>query len=78
MKHILERHHPKCWGGSVKTRQSFLSPKLSIKDVANVVRDVMRQNRDVLVGKGTVTKFQLSGTSGGVDYVVGLNSGRVG
>ncbi len=78
MKHILERHHPKYWDGSVKARQSFLSPKLSIKDVSNVVRDVMRQNRGVLVGKGTVGKYQISGTSGGVEYVVGLNNGRVG
>ncbi|MDD1012347.1 RHS repeat-associated core domain-containing protein [Pseudomonas rubra] len=78
MKHILERHHPKYWDGSVKARQSFLSPKLSIKDVSNVVRDVMQQNRGVLTNKGTVGKYQISGTSNGVEYVVGFNNGRVG
>jgi hypothetical protein len=58
--------------------QQHADAEKSIQDVSSVVRDVMRQNRGVLVGKGTVGKYQISSTSGGVEYVVGINSGRVG
>jgi len=78
MKHILERHHPKYWDGSIKAKQSFLSGKMSIDDVSKAVGDVMKQNRSVLSNKGGLGQYQITGKSNGVEYVVGLKNGRVG
>lgn len=45
MKHILERHHPNYWDGSVKAAQSFFDRKMSINDIVNAIDSVMKQNR---------------------------------
>lgn len=37
MKHILERHHPLYWNGTVKATQSFLGKKMTVKDIQDVV-----------------------------------------
>lgn len=78
MKHILERHHPNFWDGSVKKTQSFLNKNMSIDDVSDAVHEVMKQNRDTLINKGTTGMYQITGTVDGIDYVVGLKNGRVG
>lgn len=77
MKHILERHHPDYWAGENKQMQTFLDASMSIPDVANVAREVMKQNRDLLA-KQYKPFGQIEGTVGGVDYVLGLSRGRVG
>ncbi|MFI8495910.1 hypothetical protein ACIGC1_23925 [Peribacillus butanolivorans] len=33
MKHMLTRHHPKYWDGSVKAKQTYYNPDLSVNDV---------------------------------------------
>ncbi|MGG2015014.1 hypothetical protein [Bacillus sp. S10(2024)] len=53
MKHVLDRHHPDHWDGSVKKEQSFLNKDLSISDIQNIAGDVIRQNRDMIISKGT-------------------------
>lgn len=78
MKHILERHHPEYWDGSVKATQTFLDRNLSIDDITNIADEVLKQNRSTLIQKGTTGMYQVEGTVNGVDYVVGLNKGRVG
>ena len=78
MKHILERHHPEYWEGSVKSTQTFLEKDMSIDDITNTVSEVLKQNREKLIEKGTTGMYQVEGTVDGVDYVVGLNKGRVG
>lgn len=78
MKHILERHHPDYWAGETKEMQTFLNPSMSIDDVANVVRDVMKQNRTLLAEPHKPFGPQIEGTVGGVDYVLGISRGRVG
>ena len=35
MKHVLERHHPEYWDGSVKETQSFFDKDMSITDIQN-------------------------------------------
>lgn len=77
MKHILERHHPDYWAGENKQMQTFLDASMRIPDVANVAREVMKQNRDLLA-KQYKPFGQIEGTVGGVDYVLGLSRGRVG
>ena len=78
MKHILKRHHPEYWEGSVKSTQTFLDKNMSVDDITNTVSEVLKQNREKLIEKGTTGMYQVEGTVDGVDYVVGLNKGRVG
>lgn len=78
MKHILKRHHPEYWDGSLKTTQTFLDKDMSIEDITNAVSEVLKQNRGTLSEKGTLGMYQVEGAVDGVDYVVGLNKGRVG
>ncbi|QLY81941.1 hypothetical protein [Clostridium intestinale] len=78
MKHILERHHPEYWEGSVKSTQTFLDKDMSIDDITDTISEVLKQNREMLIKKGTNGMYQIEGTINGVTYVVGLNKGRVG
>ncbi|MET9795758.1 polymorphic toxin-type HINT domain-containing protein [Nocardiopsis alba] len=78
MEHILTRHHPKIWDGSVKPRQSFFDPGMSVADVQDAIGQVMRQNRDTLVQRGSANMYQIQGRVNGVDYVLGMHRGRVG
>ncbi|MDH6122075.1 RHS repeat-associated protein [Kitasatospora sp. GAS204A] len=78
IEHILTRHHPKYWDGSVKASQSFFDQKMSIPDVQDAISQVLKQNRDKLITKGTRGMYQLEGTVNGVKYVVGLNRGHIG
>lgn len=78
MTHILQRHHPTYWDGSVKAKQSFFDSSMSIEDVQSAIGDVARQNRDALTDIGAGSG-QVQGTVNGVDYVLGvLSRGRVG
>ncbi|GGB48336.1 putative ribonuclease YokI [Lentibacillus populi] len=78
MKHILERHHLEYWNGTIKKSQSFLDKNLSVDDVANIVESIMQQNRTTLMNHGTTSSYQIFGTVNGIEYVVGLNKGRIG
>ncbi|MCA5894908.1 hypothetical protein LEP48_16350 [Isoptericola sp. NEAU-Y5] len=77
LTHVLERHHPTYWDGSVKARQSFFDESMSIDDVQAAIGDVARQNREQLarIGAGT---GQVQGSVNGVDYVLGVSRGRIG
>ncbi|MBD3934281.1 hypothetical protein IF129_22295 [Streptomyces chumphonensis] len=78
MEHILKRHHPKYWDGSVKSRQTFLDSRMSVDDVRKAIEQVMRQNREELIKKGAKGVYPLNGTVDGVEYTLGINRGRVG
>lgn len=77
MEHILTRHHPDYWDGSVKDTQSFFDRGMSVDDVQGAIRGVMQQNRDALIQNGTAGRYQVRGNVGGTDYVLGVNNGRV-
>ncbi|HRJ53115.1 MAG TPA: DUF4157 domain-containing protein [Candidatus Thiothrix moscowensis] len=78
MQHILERHHPRYWDGTVKETQSFINENLSIDDVADAIQSIMNQNRDELLRIGTTRAGQITGQWNGIRYVLGVNQGRVG
>jgi hypothetical protein len=78
MQHILERHHPRYWDGSVRQAQSFFSEHLSVDGVADAISAAMRQNREQLIRIGANRQGQITGVWGGITYVLGLNRGRVG
>ncbi|WP_440671411.1 ribonuclease YeeF family protein [Bacillus subtilis] len=78
MKHILERHHPNLWDGSIKSQQSFLNKEMTVNDVADAIESIMKQNREELTKKGTKFSYQIRGSYEGQQYVVGFQKGRVG
>ncbi|ELY4323843.1 hypothetical protein QL189_19805 [Cronobacter turicensis] len=51
---------------------------MSIDDISNSIEDAMKQNLDILIDKGTVGKYQISGMSDGIEYVAGFKNGRIG
>lgn len=77
LTHVLERHHPAYWDGSVKGKQSFFDESMSIDDVQAAIGDVARQNREQMaqIGAGS---GQVQGSVNGVDYVLGVSRGRIG
>ncbi|MFG2355542.1 RHS repeat-associated core domain-containing protein [Streptomyces sp. NPDC048521] len=79
MKHILSRHHPKYWDGTVKKKQSFFDKDMSIDDVGDAITHIIREKRDDVIAKGGASgSYQIRGEYNGESYVVGLNNGRVG
>lgn len=77
MKHMLERHHPEYWNGSVKSSQTFYNPNLSVDNVKDIAISIAKKNRDVLEKKGTNSTFQVNGTVDGVEYVLGITKGHI-
>jgi hypothetical protein len=78
MTHILERHHPSYWDGSVKSSQTFFNESIGIDDISSAVQSVMSQNRETLINKGSTGMYQIAGSYNGTEYILGLNNGRVG
>jgi len=77
MKHILECHHSEYWNGSVKQKQTFLDKSMNIDDITNAVTDIMKQNRDILLNKGTNKMYQVEGIYNGKEFVVGVKNGLI-
>jgi RHS repeat-associated protein len=78
MTHILERHHPSFWDGSVRTVQSFFDARMTTEDLVTVVADVMRQNREFILQRGNNAIYTLPATTvGEVQYILGVNNGRI-
>lgn len=77
MKHMLERHHPKYWNGTAKTKQTFLNPNLSVTDVKKIALSIAKQNKKTLSKKGTNSTFQVTGKVDGVTYVLGITKGHI-
>ncbi|MCK4258508.1 MAG: EndoU domain-containing protein [Halanaerobiales bacterium] len=78
LKHILERHYLKYWDGSIKTVQSFFNKNMSIDNISDAIHHIMKQNRNILIEKGTKGRYQIEGTYSGINYIVGFKNGRVG
>jgi hypothetical protein len=77
MKHILQRHHPEFWDGSIKKTQTYFSAKATIEELQNVITSVLKQNRETLATRGAVRAFQVEGTVNGVKYTLGIERGQV-
>ncbi len=77
LKHILERHHPQYWNGSIKGTQSFFAKKTSISEIESAVFEVLKQNRDQVAKIGVNSKGQMTGIVNGIKYRLGLKKGRL-
>ena len=42
MKHILERHHPEYWNGTIKSTQTILDKSMTIEDISNYIGEIMK------------------------------------
>lgn len=51
---------------------------MSIDEVAETIQAIMKQNRNILIKKGTSSSYQIRGYVDGIEYVLGLKNGRVG
>ncbi|WP_444962350.1 hypothetical protein [Nocardiopsis sp. M1B1] len=78
LKHILERHHPTYWNGSKKADQSYFLRSMSIDDVVDAIGQVMDQEKEELIEKGSLGMYQISGEVDGEKFQLGLKNGRVG
>ncbi|HEV2376157.1 MAG TPA: hypothetical protein VGS19_28810 [Streptosporangiaceae bacterium] len=75
--HILSRHMPELWDGSLKAEQTFFDSGMSISDIQDAIRNVLEQNRDTLISRGTNAIYQIQGSFGGTDYIIGVNNGHI-
>jgi hypothetical protein len=78
MKHILERHHPSYWNGTVKSSQSFFPKNMSITDIEESIAEVLKQNPDKICEIGANGIGSMTGVVNGVRFQLGLNRGRIG
>lgn len=77
LKHILERHHPRYWKGKIRPQQTFLTKDTTVTDVVKIIKQVMKQNRKLILEEGTNDMYQVSGMIKNTKYVVGLDRGRI-
>ena len=77
LKHILSRHHPRYWDGSLKTGQSFFSKNTKISDIIESITQVIEQNRELIITIKDNKQFQITGTVNGIQYVLGTKNGRI-
>ena len=77
LKHILSRHHPKYWDGSIKAGQSFFSKQTSVNDIIETITQIMEQNRELIITLKDNRQFQITGTVNGIQYVLGTKNRRI-
>jgi hypothetical protein len=75
--HILSRHMPELWDGSTKAEQTFFDQDMSTSDIQDAIKGVLEQNRSTLISRGTNAIYQISGTYGGDQYILGINNGHI-
>lgn len=78
MTHILQRHHPEYWDGSVKSNQTFFDAKMSVNDIEQVIRSIINSNENAVIRIGSGIGQLPATIVDGVKYVLGLNKGHVG
>ena len=75
--HVLERHHPQYWDGSVKTVQTFLDEDLSIDDVTDLVKSTIQKGFDTRVAASRRSTFTYQAIIDGVTYQARTEYGKV-
>jgi len=78
LKHILERHHPKYWKGKTKLKQSFFHKDITIPEIVKIIKQVIKQNRKLILKQGTNNFYKIDGVINGLKYIVGFDNGRIG
>ena len=74
--HILSRHHPRFWDGSIKRQQSFFNKNITLKEIICFIEKIIHQNKDFIL-QNTDKQYQIQGTMNGEKYVLGINNGKI-
>ncbi|XGC80995.1 hypothetical protein ACES2L_00680 [Bdellovibrio bacteriovorus] len=80
MTHILERHHPKYWDGTVpkNAQQTFLKPEFSVSDVERLIFDIIMKNRvKVAEAIGSSENIKLVQVVDNVEYSMLIVEGKI-
>ena len=77
MRHILVRHHPSYWNGTIKSSQTFFHHNTTINQIRNIAIELAKQNRTIIASKGTTSTFQVHGMLNGVRYTMGITNGHI-
>ena len=77
LAHVLERHHPQYWDGSVKTVQTFLDEDLSMDDVTDLIKGTIQQGFDTRVAAGRRATFTYQAIIDGITYQARTEYGKV-
>ncbi|MGJ0909007.1 hypothetical protein [Clostridium botulinum] len=51
---------------------------MDVGDITNTISEILKQNRERIIEKSTTGMYQIEGTVNGIEYVVGVNKGRIG
>jgi len=81
MDHILTRHHPNYWDGSLPKNggiQTFFEKNTSLDEIYNAIESIMNQNSKTLIAKGTRKEYIIVGLFEGKSYEIAIRGGRVG
>ncbi len=78
LKHILERHHPLYWNGTMTTKkQTFFHKNISIDEITDIIKQVIKQNKKLIIKQG-IMNGQIDGIINNIRYRVGFQNGRIG
>lgn len=78
MTHILVRHHPLFWDGTIKAPQSFFNKKQSVDAIFEMMSRVVDENRTAINNAGASSAFkQYSATINKIQYKIGIEKGKV-
>lgn len=77
LNHILARHHPEYWDGSVAAdKQSFFSKSTSVTDIESVIGTILSNNRNNITNKPSFD-YRFEGSVNGTNYVLSIYNGAV-
>ena len=78
MQHILLRHHPAFWDGTIKSNQSFFNKNMTVSSIENILLRVVDQNRVAINKTTSATGFrQYIGEWNDIKYKVGIEKGQI-
>ena len=77
MDHILRRHHPDCWDGTVAGKQSFFDARMTGDDIADLVRQAINQNQNKIRAGGIEHDTSIEGVVKGYRYKGTVSRGQV-
>ncbi len=78
IRHILARHHPKYWNGTVAVNQTFFASTTTADDIVGIVREVLNQNWQGIAGSSMTVRIAEGQVDGQLFRVGWKASGSIG
>ena len=54
-KHLMERHHPDYWNGSMEKTQSFFADRPKTEEMKGMMEEIIQKNQDKILKRGFYT-----------------------